>query len=128
MTDRIKDLENKAGGYEADRLPYVQVMATLELARQQRETNVQLTRIADALDRRREPAQANGSPFSNVEGYGDYEPSPVEQLGISGGTGFDSVPTSFRDPMKPDYEQLAADEPTSQIQDSRDSAEVPNIQ
>lgn len=51
MTDRIKDLETKAGGYEADRLPYVQVMATLELARQQHETNVQLKRIADVLEK-----------------------------------------------------------------------------
>lgn len=61
MTDRIKDLENKAGGYEADRLPYVQVMATLELARQQRETNVQLKCIADLMTPA--SAQAKDSPF-----------------------------------------------------------------
>jgi len=33
-----------------------------------------------------------------------------------------------RDPMVPDYTALAAEEPTSQIEDCRDSAEAPSAQ
>ena len=32
------------------------------------------------------------------------------------------------DLMAPDYDALAAEEPTSQVEDSRDSAEVPSAQ
>lgn len=32
------------------------------------------------------------------------------------------------DPMAPDYDALATEEPTSQVEDCRDSAEVPGAQ
>ncbi len=46
---------------------YLQTCATLELARQQRETNALLERIASALDRTKATAQAVDSPFSEVQ-------------------------------------------------------------
>lgn len=70
-------------------------------------------------------AQAKDSPFDSAEDYGDYE-----TLGISGDAGFDSIPSAFSDdPTSCEHIGTGANRATmTNRQDSRDSAEAPNIQ